>query len=78
MFTSCGWFFDDISGIEPVKVMTYALRAIELTQPYTLENLEEKVTKTLATAKSNVKDMDTGADVWEKFARAARPAAAVK
>jgi alpha-amylase/alpha-mannosidase (GH57 family) len=30
MFTSCGWFFDDISGIETVQILRYAARAIEL------------------------------------------------
>src|SRR5262249_25078139 len=32
MFTSCGWFFDEISGIEPVQVLQYAGRAIQLAQ----------------------------------------------
>jgi hypothetical protein len=30
MFTSCGWFFDDISGIEAIQIMHYASRAIQL------------------------------------------------
>jgi hypothetical protein len=30
MYTSCGWFFDEISGIEPVQVIQYAGRAIQL------------------------------------------------
>jgi len=30
MFTSCGWFFDDISGIETLQIMQYASRAIQL------------------------------------------------
>lgn len=72
MFTSCGWFFDDISGIEPVKVMMYALRAIELAQPYVMEPLEQNVLKILSEARSNLKVMGTGADVWQRFARPAR------
>ena len=30
MYTSCGWFFDDVSGLEPTQNMKYAARAIEL------------------------------------------------
>ena len=30
MYTSCGWFFDDISGIETVQVISYASRAMQL------------------------------------------------
>src|SRR6202789_2015691 len=32
MYTSCGWFFDDISGIETVQVIAYAARALQLAQ----------------------------------------------
>jgi len=32
MFTSCGWFFDDISGIETVQIITYAARVLQLAQ----------------------------------------------
>jgi hypothetical protein len=30
MMTSCGWFFDDVSGIESIQVLRYAARAIDL------------------------------------------------
>src|SRR5690606_29666805 len=30
MYTSCGWFFDEVSGIETVQVLQYAGRAIQL------------------------------------------------
>src|SRR6185369_4613892 len=32
MYTSCGWFFDDLSGIETVQCMQYAARVAELVQ----------------------------------------------
>ncbi len=72
MFTSCGWFFDDISGIEPVQVMKFALRAIELMQPYHEKNLEQAFTKMMANAKSNIPGNGTGADVFEKFVKTTR------
>src|SRR5262249_38137903 len=63
MFTSCGWFFDDISGIEPVQVMKFALRAIELTRAYSKKDMLVKLLRSLERAKSNVPEMGTGADV---------------
>jgi hypothetical protein len=39
MFTSCGWFFDDISGIEAIQVLMYASRAIELVMPWSNNRL---------------------------------------
>jgi alpha-amylase/alpha-mannosidase (GH57 family) len=53
MFTSCGWFFDDISGIETVQVMRYAARAIELQQRLTGEDLESQFRDRLALAPGN-------------------------
>ncbi len=30
MYTSCGWFFDDIAGIETVQIIAYAARVLQL------------------------------------------------
>lgn len=70
MFTSCGWFFDDISGIEPVQMMKFAARAAELVQPELKKPLEEDYKNILAGAKSNLPEMGTGKDIFEKFVRA--------
>jgi alpha-amylase/alpha-mannosidase (GH57 family) len=32
MYTSCGWFFDELTGIETVQVLQYAGRAIQLAE----------------------------------------------
>jgi alpha-amylase/alpha-mannosidase (GH57 family) len=42
MFTSCGWFFDEISGIEPVQVLQYAGRAVQLAQELFSNSLESR------------------------------------
>ena len=34
MYTSCGWFFDDITGIETLQILAYAARALQLAGPY--------------------------------------------
>jgi hypothetical protein len=36
MYTSCGWFFDDISGIETVQIIAYAARVLQLAQRQSL------------------------------------------
>ncbi len=56
MYTSCGWFFDDISGIETVQIVIYAARVIELAGalfPETRGTLEKSFTELLALARSN-------------------------
>lgn len=72
MYTSCGWFFDDISGIEPVQVMKFALRAMELVKPYARRDIEGPFLAILQRAKSNVTAHGTGADIFEKLVRPAR------
>ncbi|MBI4834735.1 MAG: DUF3536 domain-containing protein [Planctomycetes bacterium] len=69
MYTSCGWFFDDISGIETVQVMQYAARAIQLTRELTGKNLEPVFINNLAEAKGNLADYPNGAIVYEKLVR---------
>jgi len=64
MFTSCGWFFDDISGIESTLVMKYAKRTIEMSKQITDINLEEELLRELDKAKSNVKERGTGKDIY--------------
>src|ERR1035438_6874785 len=57
MYTSCGWFFDDISGIETVQVIAYAGRVLQLASYLFGKRaamLEKKFVDRLATAKSNL------------------------
>lgn len=53
MFTSCGWFFDEISRLEPMQNLKYAARAIELAYDYN-KNLEYEFLNILKNAKSNI------------------------
>jgi len=69
MFTSCGWFFSEISGIETTQIMKYAARAIQLAKSFTDENLEEEFLSILEKAESNIKEYGNGRDVYEKFVR---------
>ncbi len=67
MFTSCGWFFDEISGIETVQILQYAARAIQLAESESSVLLEDEFKERLAVSKSNMPEFETGADVYEKY-----------
>ncbi len=66
MFTSCAWFFSDISGIEAVQNMRYAARAIELAQEVSGTDPEPKFLEWLSYAKSNIPSNGTGRDIYLK------------
>src|SRR5437867_10402578 len=74
MQTSCGWFFDDLAGLEPVQVMRYAARTIELAEALG-RRLEDGFVDRLAPARSNANG-EGGADLYRRAARgrAATPA----
>jgi hypothetical protein len=74
MFTSCGWFFDDISGLEPVQVMKFGARAMELVQPYHRGQIEPHFLKILGQATSNIPEMGTGEDIFNKFVKPVKEA----
>jgi hypothetical protein len=74
MYTSCGWFFDEISGIETVKVIEYAGRVIQLAGAlFDIDQLEPGFVGRLATANSHLPEVGTGADIYR---RSVKPAAA--
>ncbi len=79
MYTSCGWFFSDISGIETVQNLRYAARAIELAEPFAPLDLEAVLLKSLERARSNVAAHKDGRHMWERQVRPSRvtPEAAV-
>jgi alpha-amylase/alpha-mannosidase (GH57 family) len=73
MFTSCGWFFDELSGIETVQCLRYAARAIQLAARFgNALPLEMELLATLELAPSNVPELANGRAVWEQFVRPAR------
>jgi len=72
MYTSCGWFFDELSGIETAQVLQYAGRAIQLAREVFGGNLEGRFLELLKQAKSNVREQQDGRRIYEKFVRPAR------
>jgi alpha-amylase/alpha-mannosidase (GH57 family) len=71
MYTSCGWFFDELSGLETVQVIQYACRAVQLSQEVLGDQVEDGFLQALAQAKSNIPEHQDGACIYRKFARAA-------
>lgn len=69
MYTSCGWFFDDISGIETVQIIKYAGRVIQLTDELFSAKLEPRFLELLAQAKSNVTREGNGALIYERHVK---------
>jgi len=69
MYTSCGWFFSEISGIETTQIMKYAARAMQLAQNFSKKDLEKHFLEILSEAKSNFTEFGTGKDIFEKFVK---------
>lgn len=70
MYTSCGWFFDEISGIETTQVMQYACRVVQLASQIGSVDLEPEFTQRLEKAPSNTHE--NGSIVYQKLVVPAR------
>lgn len=71
MFTSCGWFFDELSGIETIQVIQYAGRALQLADELFGDHLEAQFLERLERAKSNIPEHRDGRHIYEKFVKPA-------
>ncbi len=73
MYTSCGWFFDDISGIETVQVIAYAARAIQLAaeviRASIARNWKRIFSRFSARRKSNVPEWKNGAEIYKRLVK---------
>jgi alpha-amylase/alpha-mannosidase (GH57 family) len=67
MFTSCAWFFDDVSGLEPVQNLRYAARAIQLAGHHTKHNLHELLCEHLRRARSNIAEHRDGEHIYRSW-----------
>jgi len=66
MYTSCGWFFDDISGIETTQVIQYAAKSIQLARELADVDLEPEYLKKLESAPSNIGQTRNGATIYDE------------
>ncbi|MGE0481477.1 MAG: DUF3536 domain-containing protein [Phycisphaerae bacterium] len=69
MYTSCAWFFDDISGLESVQVLQYAARVMQLARELFDQDLEPAFLERLAQAPSNAPEYGDGRRVYERLVR---------
>ncbi len=67
MYTSCGWFFEELSRPEGVQILRYAARAIALADEVAGVSLEPEFIERLALAPSNVEAFKTGAEVYRQL-----------
>jgi hypothetical protein len=72
MYTSCGWFFDELSGIETVQVIQYAARVLQLAHETFNQDFESPFLDLLAKAKCNISQHKDGREIYEKFVKPAR------
>jgi len=69
MYTSCGWFFDELSGIETVQVIEYAGRVVQLAEQLFQEPLEDQFLERVAAAKSNLAEYGDGATIYRRYVK---------
>src|SRR5208337_1736995 len=69
MYTSCGWFFDELSGIETVQDIKYAGRVLQLADQLFSEPFEPTFLEHLELAKSNIPEHRDGRTIYEKLVR---------
>jgi len=75
MFTSCGWFFDDVAGIETAQILKYAAHAVELAGAGSAE-LHAELSERLVHARSNDPASGTAREVYLRLAQPPAPAPA--
>jgi len=66
MYTSCGWFFADVSGIETVQVMQYAGRVIQLAEKISGRTLELEFLARVSGARSNLAEHGDARQIYER------------
>jgi alpha-amylase/alpha-mannosidase (GH57 family) len=66
MYTSCGWFFDELSGIETVQVIQYAARSLQLAEDLFGREFEKPFLERLAESQSNVPECGNGAKIYDR------------
>jgi alpha-amylase/alpha-mannosidase (GH57 family) len=72
MYTSCGWFFADISGIETLQVLKYAGRVMDFQEELGLPSSKNRFLEILAGARSNITRLGTGADIYRRQVETSR------
>jgi len=73
MYTSCGWFFNDIAGLEPIQILKYAARVIDLMSQLGLPSPRERFVEILADARSNRPELGNGSEIYRRLVEPVNP-----
>jgi hypothetical protein len=73
MYTSCGWFFNDLAGIETVQILRYAARSMDLYRELGEDPPVESFLHDLGRARSNDPAAGDGRQIWAEQVDGARP-----
>jgi alpha-amylase/alpha-mannosidase (GH57 family) len=71
MYTSCGWFFDEISALEPTQILKYAAMALQYLRDLGGGDLEDEFVRRLEAAPTNVAVFANGGEVYRALIRPA-------
>jgi len=69
MYTSCGWFFDEVTGIESMQDIFYAKRAIQLAEEISGKNYEDEFVERLENIPSNIPVFENARSAYNKFVK---------
>lgn len=72
MYTSCGWFFNDLAGIETTQILRYAACCLDTLATLGEDGPVDHVLATLGRARSNDEDEGDGRQVWDRHVEASR------
>jgi alpha-amylase/alpha-mannosidase (GH57 family) len=72
MYTSCGWFFADLAGLETLIILQRAARAIQLAEEWAGGEVENHFVERLSEAKSNLAEMGSGDQVYRSLVKPKR------
>ena len=67
MYTSCGWFFDEVTGIETMQDIFYASRCIQLAEDVLQKDFEKQYLELLKKVPSNLPEHGNAANAYQKF-----------
>lgn len=69
MYTSCGWFFDEVTGIESMQDVFYASRAVQLAEELSGDTYENQFLERLQKVPSNIEEFGDAANAYNKFVK---------
>ncbi len=69
MFTSCGWFFADLAGLETILILEHAARAIQFAEEFSDQEIEKRFLQALSPGRSNCPEMGDGLQIYQRFVK---------